>query len=112
MVAPSGRDIDPDEGTVEATAENEVMSSSRSSVDTGKVKPGGDHGADPDANGHASAGYPRVPLPADDIGGPKTSSADASDTSDASDAPGVPASPDGSDHPASAAPVPNGKLEG
>jgi len=109
MVAPSGRDIDPDEGTVEATAENEVMSSSRSSVDTGKVNLGGDHGTDVDANGHASASHPSVPLPADQIGRPKTSSADPSDAPDASEAPD---SPDNSDQPASAAPVPNGKLEG
>src|SRR6516225_8288383 len=105
MVAPSGRDIDPDGETVEATSENEVMSSSRSSVDTGKVNPGADHGADLDANGHASASQPRVPLPADDIGRSKTSPADAEDASE------VPDPPAGADQPDSAAPVPNGKFE-
>ena len=72
MVAPSSRDIDPDEETVEATADNEVMtgadegeleSSAGSVSDDADVDTADE--ADQGANGHAgTASHPRVPLPA------------------------------------------------
>lgn len=57
MVAPSGRDIDPDEETVESTVENEVMTD------------------DADADTADADGHTRVPFPADEIGKPKGASA-------------------------------------
>jgi hypothetical protein len=89
MVAPSGGYIDPDEETVETTADNEVMTS-----DTPDE-------ADHSANGHAdAASHPSVPLPADDIGKSKASSAGSAvsaDPADAEDSPkGGVDEPDGS----------------
>ena len=79
MVAPSGGYIDPDEETVETTADNEVMTS-----DTPDE-------ADQSVNGHAgAASQPTVPLPADHIGkskGSSAGSADAADPADAEDSP-------------------------
>ena len=80
MVAPSGGYIDPDEETVETTADNEVMTS-----DTPDE-------AGQSANGHAgAASHPSVPLPADDIGGKsKDSSAGSAVSADPVDAEDVP----------------------
>ena len=94
MVAPSGRDIDPDEETVEATADNEVMTG----ADEGELEDFAGSASDdadadtPDeadqsANGHAgAASHPSVPLPADEIGRSKGSSADSAVSADPADA--------------------------
>ena len=103
MVAPSGRDIDPEEETAEATVDNEVMSSSRTrskSSGSDAARSGAkaaqatkddlenSAGSAPDDAGKADADASErtaarsqspVPFPADEIGKPKSSSLDSPD---------------------------------
>jgi hypothetical protein len=87
MVVPSGRDVDPDEETAEAVVDNRVMSSSRTSSDSGLGAAGKADNAHADAEtSEASQSHPPVPFPADGIAKPKSSSPEASGTPETEEA--------------------------
>ena len=83
MVVPPGRDADPDEETAEAVVDNKVMSSSRTSSDSGLGAAGKADNAHADAaTSGAAQSHPPVPFPADEIGKTKSSSPESSGTPD------------------------------
>jgi hypothetical protein len=83
MVVPPGRDVDPDEETTEAVVNNKIMSSSRTSSDSGLGAAGKADNAHADAEtSGASQSHPPVPFPADEIRKPKSSSPESSGTPD------------------------------
>src|SRR5215472_17056643 len=82
-LAPPGRDADPDGETAEAVVDNKVMSSSRTSSDSGLGAAGKADNAHADAEtSGASQSHPPVPFPADEIGKSKGSSPESSGTPD------------------------------
>src|SRR5215472_7161822 len=82
-LAPPGRDADPDGETAEAVVDNKVMSSSRTSSDSGLGAAGKADNAHADADtSGATQSHPPVPFPADEIGKPRGSSPESSGTPD------------------------------
>src|SRR5215471_21359970 len=82
-LAPPGRDADPDKETAEAVVDNRVMSSSRTSSDSGLGAAGKADNAHADAETSGAAqSHPPVPFPADEIGKTKSSSPESSGTPD------------------------------
>jgi Transmembrane domain of unknown function (DUF3566) len=86
-LAPPGRDADPDGETAEAVVDNKVMSSSRTSSDSGLGAAGKADNAHADADtSGAKQSLPPVPFPADEIGKPRGSSPESSGTPDTREA--------------------------